>query len=314
MSDLILFVVTLLLGLLAVYLLIPLLHSLRFGQNVYELAPETHQKKQGIPTMGGIAFIGVSTLVAFVYLGLESEHVFLILGMLLFAIVGFVDDSMKLFFGRNLGLKASHKLVLQILMGALMAFLLRSSASSLLIPLTNRYLNLGILYYPFVIVFYLAMTNSTNLTDGIDGLLASVSLLVLVFVLVVSWDLFRTDLFRMTLIFAAALLAYLYYNRYPAKLMMGDTGSMAIGGFIATSLLVTGTALYALIVGIIYVAESLSLILQVWSWKTRRKRIFKMSPIHHHFELSGYSENMIVLLFSGVTLVGVLLGILFFKV
>jgi phospho-N-acetylmuramoyl-pentapeptide-transferase len=170
------------------------------------------------------------------------------------------------------------------------------------------------LYYPFVIVFYLAMTNSTNLTDGIDGLLASVSLLVLVFVLVVSWDLFRTDLFRMTLIFAAALLAYLYYNRYPAKLMMGDTGSMAIGGFIATSLLVTGTALYALIVGIIYVAESLSLILQVWSWKTRRKRIFKMSPIHHHFELSGYSENMIVLLFSGVTLVGVLLGILFFKV
>lgn len=158
------------------------------------------------------------------------------------------------------------------------------------------------------------MTNSTNLTDGIDGLLASVSLLVLLFVLVVAKEFYRQDLYRMTLIFAASLLAYLYFNRYPARLMMGDTGSMAIGGFIATALLVTGTPLYALLIGVVYVAESLSLILQVWSWKTRRKRIFKMSPIHHHFELSGYSENMIVLLFSGVTLVGVLLGILFFKV
>lgn len=314
MNNFLLFLLTFLLGMLAVYLLIPLLYKLRFGQNVYELAPESHQKKQGIPTMGGIAFIAVSTLVAFISLGFEREHVFLILGMLLFAIIGFVDDSMKLFFGRNLGLKARQKLILQILMGSLMAYLLKGSASTLLIPLTNRYIHLGVLYYPFVIVFYLAMTNSTNLTDGIDGLLASVSLLVLLFVLVVAKEFYRQDLYRMTLIFAASLLAYLYFNRYPARLMMGDTGSMAIGGFIATALLVTGTPLYALLIGVIYVAESLSLILQVWSWKTRRKRIFKMSPIHHHFELSGYSENMIVLLFSGVTLVGVLLGILFFKV
>lgn len=314
MIDLLLFAVTLLLSFLAVYLLIPLLYRLKFGQNVYELAPESHQKKQGIPTMGGIAFIAVTTLVGFVYLGMEKEHIFLILGMLLFAMIGFADDSMKLFFGRNLGLRARQKLLLQIVAGAIMAYLLRGMASTLLIPLTNRYWDLGILYYPFVIVFFAAMTNSTNLTDGVDGLLASVSLVVLIFALIVTRDLYRLDLFRMSLIFAASLIAYLYFNRHPARLMMGDTGSMAIGGFLATFFLMTGTPLYALVVGIIYVVESLSLILQVWSFKTRGKRIFKMSPIHHHFELSGYSENTIVLLFSGVSLIGVLLGTLLFKV
>ena len=243
---------------LAVYLLIPLLYKLRFGQNVYELAPESHQKKQGIPTMGGIAFIAVSTLVAFISLGFDREHVFLILGMLLFAIIGFVDDSMKLFFGRNLGLKARQKLILQILMGSLMAYLLKGSASTLLIPLTNRYIHLGVLYYPFVIVFYLAMTNSTNLTDGIDGLLASVSLLTVVCA-GCGGRILQTDLYRPTLIFAASFGVSLFQS-LPGKTDDGGYGEHGNGGFIACA---SGDARRcALLIGVVYVAESLSLILQ----------------------------------------------------
>ena len=195
-----------------------------------------------------------------------------------------------------------------------MAFLLGDKGTRVLVPFTAFYINLGIFYYPFVAVFMTLLVNSTNLTDGVDGLLSTVSFVACFFFLAVTKDLFMPELFRLTLIFLGSLLGYIYYNRFPAKIFMGDTGSMAIGGFIGTMMLLTSTPLFVFFIGFIYVVESLSVVLQVWSFQTKGVRIFKMSPIHHHYELSGYSENKIVLSFAAVTLVGLLLGLLAYRI
>ncbi|HZK10510.1 MAG TPA: phospho-N-acetylmuramoyl-pentapeptide-transferase [Clostridia bacterium] len=299
---------------LLIYFLIPLLNRLKLGQHVYELAPDTHQKKQGIPTMGGISFVMVTSLLAFVFIGLKEEHVLVIFSMILFGLIGFLDDSMKLFKEENKGLTAKEKIILQIIASFFMAFLLGDKGTRILVPFTRYYLNLGILYYPFVAVFLTLLVNSTNLTDGVDGLLASVSFVASLFFLFVTKDLFKPELYRLTLIFLGSLLGYIYYNRFPAKIFMGDTGSMAIGGFIGTMMLLSNTPLFIFFIGFIYVIESLSVVLQVWSYQTRGVRIFKMSPIHHHYELSGYNENKIVLSFAIVTFVGLLIGLLAYRI
>ncbi|NLY37300.1 MAG: phospho-N-acetylmuramoyl-pentapeptide-transferase [Tissierellia bacterium] len=312
--NLFLFILSGAINLLLIYFLIPLLNRLKLGQHVYELAPESHQKKQGVPTMGGISFVITTSLLAFVFIGLKEKHLLVVFSMILFGLIGFLDDSMKLFKAENKGLSAKEKLILQILASLFMAFLLGDKGTRVLLPFTGIYINLGILYYPFVAVFMTLLVNSTNLTDGVDGLLATVSFVTCLFFLVVTKDLFMPELFRLTLIFLGSLLGYIYYNRYPAKIFMGDTGSMAIGGFIGTMMLLTSTPLFIFFVGFIYVIESLSVILQVWSFQTKGVRIFKMSPIHHHYELSGYSENKIVLSFAAVTFVGLLLGLLAYRI
>lgn len=312
--NLFLFILSGVLNLLLIYFLIPLLNRLKLGQHVYELAPDTHQKKQGIPTMGGISFVMVTSLLAFVFIGLKEEHVLVIFSMILFGLIGFLDDSMKLFKEENKGLTAKEKIILQIIASFFMAFLLGDKGTRILVPFTRYYLNLGILYYPFVAVFLTLLVNSTNLTDGVDGLLASVSFVASLFFLFVTKDLFKPELYRLTLIFLGSLLGYIYYNRFPAKIFMGDTGSMAIGGFIGTMMLLSNTPLFIFFIGFIYVIESLSVVLQVWSYQTRGVRIFKMSPIHHHYELSGYNENKIVLSFAIVTFVGLLIGLLAYRI
>lgn len=291
-------------------LLIPILKRLKFGQPVYELAPESHQKKQGIPTMGGISFILVISLVSLVGLGFRQEHLFVLLGMLLFGLVGFLDDVIKINSKQNEGLKEGQKLVLQIAVSLILSFLVRERAQSVIIPFFQSHWNLGFLYYPFALFFLLALSNSANLTDGIDGLHSSVASVMLVFFSLILWSNRSQTLFGLSLIAIAALFAFFLYNRYPAALFMGDTGSMAIGGLIGMFFLVTRTPLFAPIVAIIYVAESASVIIQRVYFKRTGKRIFRMAPIHHHFEQIGFSENLIVSLFSAVTLVGLLLGLL----
>lgn len=308
------FLVSALGNMVFIYFLIPLLVKMKFGQNVYELAPESHQKKQGVPTIGGISFIIMTSLLGFIFLGFDAKHVLVIFSMILFGLIGFIDDALKVFKEENKGLGAKEKLALQILASLVIAYLLRNEAQRILIPFTSTYWNLGFLYYPFVVLFMTALTNSTNLTDGVDGLLTAVSFVVAFFFLWVTKDLFQEELYRLTVIFLGALLGYLYYNRFPAKVIMGDTGSMAIGGFIGSMMLISSTPLFIFFVGIIYIAESLSVILQVWSFQTRGVRIFKMSPIHHHFELSGWSENKIVLSFAGITFVGLLLALLAYRI
>lgn len=297
-----------------IYFLIPLLIKLKFGQNIYELAPESHQKKQGVPTIGGLSFVFTTSVLSFLYLGFHSKHVLVIFAMILFGLIGFIDDALKVFKEENKGLGAREKLVLQVLASLLLAYLLRDQAQRILIPFTGSYINLGFLYYPFVVVFMTALTNSTNLTDGVDGLLASVSFVAVLFFLWVTKDLFQKELFVLSILFLGSLLGYLYYNRFPAKIIMGDTGSMAIGGFIGSLMLISSTPLFIFFIGIIYVVESLSVILQVWSFQTRGVRIFKMSPIHHHFELLGWGENRIVLSFAGITFVGLLLALLAYRI
>lgn len=312
--NIILFLLGAILNLLFIYFLIPLLSRLKLGQHVYELAPESHQKKQGVPTMGGISFVITTSILSFIFLGLRESHVLVVFATILYGFIGFADDGMKLFKAENKGLSARQKIVFQVLASIFLAFLLGERGTRLLVPFTKLYINLGLFYYPFVVVFMTLLVNSTNLTDGVDGLLASVSFVAILFFLFVTKDLFMPELFRLVLIFLGSLLGYIYYNKYPAKIFMGDTGSMAIGGFIGTMMLLTGTPLFIFFIGFIYVIESLSVVLQVWSFQTKGKRIFKMSPIHHHYELSGYSENKIVLSFSAVTLVGLLLALLAYRI
>ena len=314
LNNLIYFGLTGLIMIIGLHFFIPLLKRLNFGQPVYELAPESHQKKQGIPTMGGLSFILVISLISLVGLGIRDEHLFVLLGMLLFGLIGFLDDILKVSAKQNQGLSEGQKIILQVVVSVILISLVRERAQSVIVPFMRQPLNLGILYYPLGVLFLLAVTNSANLTDGLDGLHSSVAIIMLVFFSLIIWPQVKSPLFGLSLIAIAALIGFLLYNRYPAQLFMGDTGSMALGGLIGMFFLLTRTPLFAPLVSFIYVAESLSVIVQRIYFKRTGKRILLMAPIHHHFEQLGMSEVMIVVLFSGVTLVGLLLALLMYYV
>lgn len=314
MDKLIYGLLSLLLSLLLTKFFIPVLYQLKFGQPIYEEAPEAHRKKQGIPTMGGVVFILVISIVTILATGINGEHIFVILGMLLYGILGLVDDLIKVLLKDNQGLKARHKLLGQFVIAILIGYLVHSRASEILIPFTSNTLKLGVLYYPFVIFFMLAMSNATNLTDGIDGLSSSVSILSLIFFAVITHLTSQADLFVLSIVAIAALLGFLWHNKFPAKIFMGDTGSMALGGMFAVLMLLTQTPLYAFFVCVIFVLESVSVILQVLYFKrTGGKRLFKKTPIHHHFEESGYSENQVVTLFVVINMIGVIVGTIIYR-
>jgi phospho-N-acetylmuramoyl-pentapeptide-transferase len=277
------------------------LRKLKFGQTIREDGPKSHLKKQGTPTMGGLIFITTFFISAmsFKLISGDLRISISLLGLFLFGLVGFVDDYIKVVMKRSLGLRAYQKLIMQFVFSIIMGYFLIDVAITQEIPIIGGSFNLGILYYPFIIIFYMAVTNGANLTDGLDGLLSGVSLLILPFFLSIF-----TDSFSLVILsFASSLLGFLYLNYSPAKVFMGDVGSMAIGGFLATLSLFSNTALWMLIVMGIYAIETISVALQVGYFKYTKKRIFKMAPIHHHFELSGWSEKKVVFafwLFSGM--------------
>ncbi|NFG41841.1 phospho-N-acetylmuramoyl-pentapeptide-transferase [Clostridium botulinum] len=289
---------------------IPMLHKLKFGQNIRSDGPKSHLKKSGTPTMGGlIFFISVSVTMLIIGYKPTDEGMIILYSLIAFGIIGFLDDILKIIHKDNLGLRAYQKMILLLLFSIALAYYgYTNIGTDIIIPFMNSKLNLGIFYIPLVVVYYAATTNAVNLTDGIDGLASSVTVIVLTFFAIVGFKTGHYQVGVFSIALAGALLGFLRYNAFPAKIFMGDTGSLALGGAIATIALILKMPLFIIIVGGIYVIETLSVIIQVTSFKTTGKRVFKMAPIHHHFEQCGWSEVKLVTVFSIITLILCIIG------
>jgi phospho-N-acetylmuramoyl-pentapeptide-transferase len=295
-------------------LLIPFLKKLKFGQYIREEGPQSHQKKSGTPTMGGIVIVLSIAITSLFYIKDNHDIVPVLFGTIGFGIIGFMDDYIKVVMKRNLGLKAWQKLLGQILVAAILGFYLMNftdTGTSMLIPFSGgKYLELSYLFVPFYFIVVLGTVNGSNFTDGLDGLESSVTLLIATFFTVVAIAL-KSDISPITGAVAGSLMAFLLYNVYPAKVFMGDTGSLALGGFVAAASFLLQMPLFIILVAIIYFVEIISVMLQVSYFKlTGGKRIFKMAPIHHHFELMGWSETRVVAVFSIVTAILCLIALL----
>ena len=287
-------------------LLIPFLKRLKFGQYVRDDGPETHLKKTGTPTMGGIIIL-LSIAITSCFFMKEYPKIIPVLFVTIgFGIIGFMDDYIKVVMKRSLGLKAWQKLLGQILVTAIFAYYLVNSdvGTKMLIPFSGGlYLDLPYLSVPLMFIVILGTVNGSNFTDGLDGLESSVTVLIATFFTVVAIGT-KSGLSPITGAVAGSLLAFLLYNVYPAKVFMGDTGSLALGGFVAATAYMLQMPLFIIIVGLVYLVEVVSVMLQVSYFKlTGGKRIFRMAPIHHHFELLGWPETRIVAVFSIITAV-----------
>ena len=279
---------------------IPILHRIKFGQNVRDDGPKSHLVKAGTPTMGGImiliAFLGGGLF--YIKGNLDCAMVMLI--TFLYGVIGFIDDYIKVVKKRSLGLRAYQKIIMQVIITGIFAYYILEVS------------DVGAWFVPFLFLVMVGTVNSVNLTDGLDGLAAGVTVLVAVFFFCVSYvvDSYAT-LSPICGCAVGALLGFLLFNSHPAKVFMGDTGSLALGGFVASVAVLMKMPLFLLIVGLIYVCESLSVIIQVVYFKiSGGKRIFKMAPIHHHFELSGFKETQVVAMFYIITAILCLIGFL----
>lgn len=289
---------------------IPLLHKFKFGQNIREDGPQSHLKKAGTPTMGGIIFI-IAIIVVMISMrySISSEGMIILYSMIAFGFIGLLDDMLKIIHKNNLGLRAWQKMILLLLFSVAMAYYAYANiGSTISVPFTDIHLSLGIIYIPLVIIYYAATTNAVNLTDGLDGLATSVTIIVLIFFTIVSVKEGKEDIAVFCIGLIGALLGFLKYNRFKAKIFMGDTGSLALGGAIGSIALLLKMPIIVVIVGGIYVFEAASVIIQVISFKTRGKRVFKMAPVHHHFEQLGWSEVKVVRVFSLITIALCIIG------
>ena len=293
--------------------LIKFLHRLKFGQFIREEGPESHLKKSGTPTMGGILFL-IGILAGSAFFINDYPRIIPILFVTLgFGLIGFLDDYIKVVMKRNLGLTPAQKMLGQIFITAIFAFYMVNYSglgTDILIPFTGgKMLHLGLLYIPLLFFVVLGTVNGANFTDGLDGLASSVTTLIAVFLTVIA---VASDANVHPVICAVigALLGFLCFNTHPAKVFMGDTGSLALGGFVVSTAYMLRLPLFLPVVAFIYFVEVLSVIIQVTYYKRTKKRIFKMAPIHHHFELSGWPETKVVSIFSIVTAVLCLIGML----
>ncbi|MBD5533211.1 MAG: phospho-N-acetylmuramoyl-pentapeptide-transferase [Lachnospiraceae bacterium] len=286
-------------------ILIPFLRKLKVGQTERGEGPQSHLKKSGTPTMGGIVILLGVTLTSLIYVKDYPKIVPVLFLTLGFGLVGFIDDYIKVVLKRSMGLKAWQKMLGQLIVTSVFVLYIMRYTDVLLdmkIPFwTGHYLQLGVFTIPAMFFIVIATVNGTNLTDGLDGLASSVTVMVATFFTVVSIGT-ANGLSPISCAVAGALLGFLLFNVYPAKVFMGDTGSLALGGFVAGMAYMTQMPLFIPIIGFIYMIETISDILQVTYFKaTHGKRIFKMAPIHHHFELCGWSETRVVAVFSIVT-------------
>ena len=293
------------------YFVIPFLRKLKFGQSIRECGPEEHMKKSGTPTMGGLIMIPAIIIPVLLF---TSSDRFVIIAMFLFlahAIIGFVDDYIKVVLKRNLGLNAKQKLVAQFLIAAIyiLSVSFDERATSVLIPFSNTYFDLGYFYYVLVVLLLIGATNAVNLTDGLDGLASGATVPVAVVYVLIALMLYLPSLSIFAACIAGSCLGFLIFNYKPAKIFMGDTGSLALGGAIAALALLTKTELFLVIIGGLYVVEALSVIIQVISFKTRGKRVFRMSPLHHHYELGGWKETKVVKYFWLLSSIFAVLGL-----
>jgi len=294
-------------------LFIPFLHRLKFGQSIREEGPKSHHKKSGTPTMGGTIILLALTFTVLKFATNSLEIFLLMLVTLGYGLLGFLDDFIKIAFKRNLGLTAKQKLFGQLVLALIFYYILIQNGHSteLLIPGTPWSVDLGWVYFPFIIIMMIGFSNAVNLTDGLDGLLSGTAAVAFGAFAVLAYMRSEIDISIFSAAVVGAVLGFLVYNAHPAKVFMGDTGSLALGGAIAAIAILTKTELLLLIIGGIFVIEAFSVILQVISFKTRGKRIFKMSPIHHHFELSGWSEWKVVVVFWFVSICFAGIGIYF---
>lgn len=284
-------------------LLIPFLRKLKFGQTILEDGPTWHAKKQGTPTMGGIAFI-FATAVGALSLNRSRETIFIVLCGTLFGLVGFIDDYIKVVKKRNKGFSAGAKFLCQSVVSLLAAVYMYSSAThAVRIPFVEGVFDIGILYIPFVMLVMLATVNSVNLTDGIDGLASSVSFACALFFLFAAIKLECSGAMVAVAAMMGGVLGFLLYNFFPAKVFMGDTGSLYLGGILSATAVTMGLEFSLIIAGFVFLSETMSDIIQVTYYKKTKKRIFKMAPLHHHFEMCGWKETKIVFVFTAVTLV-----------
>ena len=295
-------------------ILIPFLRKLKFGQYIREEGPQSHQKKSGTPTMGGIVIVLSISITSILYLNKNPEIMPVLFATIGFGIIGFMDDYIKVVMKRSMGLRAWQKLLGQILVTAVLCYYLMNFTdvgTSMLIPFSGgRYIDFSYLYIPIFFITVLGTVNGSNFTDGLDGLESSVTVLIATFFTVVSIGV-GSGISPITGAVAGSLLAFLLYNVYPAKVFMGDTGSLALGGFVVSTAYMLKMPLFILIVALVYLVEVLSVILQVTFFKlTGGKRIFKMAPIHHHFELMGWSETRVVAVFSIITTILCLIALL----
>ncbi len=286
-------------------IIIPLLHKLKFGQNIRQEGPKSHLKKAGTPTIGGLIFIFATIITMFVMVGNPTDEAMIALYSFVgFGFVGFLDDLLKIIKKKNEGLTSGQKMILLLIIsGFLTWYAYKYIGTSINIPFLNGQINLGLFYIPAAMFYFAGVTNAVNLTDGLDGLATSVTVLVTTFLGIISYNLGHISLAIFCVALAGALLAFLRFNAFPARVFMGDTGSLALGGAVAMVALILKMPLILVLIGIIYVIETLSVILQVASFKLTGKRIFKMAPIHHHFEQLGWSETKIVSVFSIITVV-----------
>lgn len=291
---------------------IPELHKLKFGQSIREEGPKSHQKKSGTPTMGGIMIILGITLGTLAAAPWTPEVLLAVFIMLGHFVLGFLDDYIKVVKKRNLGLKARQKLAGQILIAVVTMYVATQVLgidTDIWIPGLDANVSLGVLYYPLVLFVLVGTSNAVNLTDGLDGLAAGTVAIAASAFAVVSVLTGHGDLSYFCVAMAAACLAFLRFNAHPAKVFMGDTGSLALGGALAAVGILTHTELLLVVIGFVFVCEALSVIIQVISFQTTGKRVFRMSPIHHHFELGGWSEWKVVTVFWCVGLLASVLGL-----
>ena len=283
-------------------------------QVVREEGLESHKKKTGTPMMGGFIFLipAISiALIAVLLLGhMEIKIIVMIAATIAYGYIGFIDDYRKVIKKHNEGLKSREKLIGQLLIGLPLAIYATTISSELWIPFTSTFVDLGWFKAVVVLFIVLATTNAVNLTDGVDGLSSSVTILVLMFYVFVGIKLSEMGISIYAVSIMGGLFGFLMFNKNPAKIFMGDIGSLALGGAVVSLSIFTNTLLLIPIVGVIYFIETLSVTIQVLYFKKTGKRVFKMTPIHHHFELSGWHENKIVRNFSIVTVIGVVIGIL----
>ena len=285
-------------------LLIPFLKKLKFGQQVRDDGPQAHLRKQGTPTMGGVGFLAAVLITGLIFVPRSPRVLPVLLMTVGFGLIGFLDDYLKVVKKQSEGLNPKQKMLLQIVMTAIFCvYLIKFSGlgTVVLIPFFGIEWEMGWLYIPLVFLVVLGTDNGVNFTDGLDGLCSSVTIVVAAFFTILSLET-AGGIAPVTAAVAGALMGFLLFNCYPAKVFMGDTGSLALGGFVASAALMLQQPFLILIVGFIYLAEVVSVIIQVLYFKkTHGKRFFRMAPIHHHFELGGWSETRVVAVFTVVT-------------
>jgi len=295
---------------------IPFLRRLKFGQSIREEGPKSHQKKSGTPTMGGVMILFSIIITTLVMIGKYSEQTPVTAFLLLFVtfgfgLLGFLDDFIKVVLKRNLGLTSRQKLLGQIIISVIFYLIYKHTGQSteLKLPFGDYSIDLG-WSYVFLIIFWLVgFSNAVNLTDGLDGLLSGTAAIAFGAFAVLAWNQNNFEIAVFSVAVVGAVLGFLVFNAHPAKVFMGDTGSLALGGAIAAIAILTKLEILLIIIGGVFVIETLSVILQVTSFKMTGKRIFRMSPLHHHYELVGWSEWRVVVTFWSVGLIFAILGI-----